>query len=66
MIVNEMSDDYGQFVALDINNELESIDTFTINRSMKRYKIHNKSKIIKEEPNHYYWCIVGLCIIMLI
>jgi len=64
------SDDYGQFVALDIDYELEPIESFKIksttlkdnNKDNIKYNIKDKTTIIE---NKMYWCILGLCIIIM-
>jgi hypothetical protein len=68
-----MSDDYGQFVPLDIDNQLEPIETFKLkyspiykeNKQRVTNTITNTNKDV-EQLNYNYWCILGLCIIMLI
>ena len=61
-----MSDDYGQFVALDIDIELEPIESFKIKMkpNIFKYKLkHNVNHI--DTINYDYWYLLGLCIIML-
>jgi hypothetical protein len=73
-----MSDDYGQFVALDIDIELEPIDSFKLkmkymnikpmatpmkNNQMKTNQM-NKPKM-KYVENINYWYLLGLCVILL-
>jgi len=59
------SDDYGQFVALDIDIELEPVESFKIKSKPIKNIVNNKVNVYNK-INYDYWCLLGLCIIMLI